>query len=369
MANEATEEDKQHEASSKKLEDARKRGEVPRSTDLNNAAAYCGLLLAGASLGVFSFEQVANVLIVLLGQADKLAPVFFQHGTIALSGGLLGATAEATWSWFFGPMVLVLLSVIIQRSLVFAPSKLQPKLSRISILSNAKNKFGRTGLFEFLKSTVKLTVISVILFFFLWARTEEIIHSLLLSPGAISGQFLRLGMEFLAVVAFVSLVIGLIDYLWQYSDHLRKNRMSHKELRDEAKESEGDPYLKQQRRQRAMEAANNQSLQDVPTASVVIVNPTHYAVALRWDQKSASAPVCVAKGVDELAARVREIAQEAGVPIHRDPPTARALHASVAVGAEIEEEHYQPVAVAIRFAEEMRQKARRSYTSGVSPAS
>ncbi|MEO1306687.1 MAG: EscU/YscU/HrcU family type III secretion system export apparatus switch protein, partial [Pseudomonadota bacterium] len=141
-----------------------KRGEVPRSTDLNNAAAYCGLLLAGASLGVFSFEQVANVLIVLLGQADKLAPVFFQHGTIALSGGLLGATAEATWSWFIGPMVLVLLSVIIQRSLVFAPSKLQPKLSRISILSNAKNKFGRTGLFEFLKSTVKLTVICYSIF-------------------------------------------------------------------------------------------------------------------------------------------------------------------------------------------------------------
>jgi flagellar biosynthetic protein FlhB len=154
------------------------------------------------------------------------------------------------------------------------------------------------------------------------------------------------------------LVIGGIDYMWQYQEHLRKNRMSHKEMMDEFKQNEGDPHMKQQRRQKGYEIAMNQMLADVPEADVVIVNPTHYAVALKWSRLPGEAPVCVAKGVDEIAARIREAAAEAGVPIHRNPPTARALHASVDIGHEILPDQYQAVAAAIRFAEMMRKKAR-----------
>ena len=127
---------------------------------------------------------------------------------------------------------------------------------------------------------------------------------------------------------------------------------------DEAKASEGDPHVKQQRRQKGYEIAMNQMLADVPKADVVVVNPTHYAVALKWSRLPGEAPVCVAKGVDEIAAQIREVAMEAGVPIHRDPPTARAIHATVRIGEEIRPEHYQAIAAAIRFAEKMRARMR-----------
>ena len=129
-------------------------------------------------------------------------------------------------------------------------------------------------------------------------------------------------------------------------------------MREEAKQSEGDPHMKAQRRSRAEAIATNRMLLDVPKADVVIVNPTHYAVALKWSRTRGSAPVCVAKGEDELALRIREIAATARMPVHADPPTARALHATVAIGREIAPEHYRAVAAAIRFADRMRKAAR-----------
>ena len=139
--------------------------------------------------------------------------------------------------------------------------------------------------------------------------------------------------------------------------------MTHKELRDEQKQAEGDPYMKQERQARGRSIATNRMLDSVPDADVVIVNPTHYAVALQWDRSRPEAPRCVAKGVDQIAWRIRERAEEAGVPIHADAPTARALHAAVDLGEEIAPEHYAPVAAAIRFAEAMRQKARKRWAA------
>ena len=134
--------------------------------------------------------------------------------------------------------------------------------------------------------------------------------------------------------------------------------MSRKEMTDEHKNSEGDPHVKAKRRQKGQEIAMNKMLIDVVTADVVIVNPTHYAVALKWEKGGGRAPVCVAKGVDEMAARIREKAAEAGVPLHQDPPTARILHASLQIGQEIATDQYKAVAAAIRFAEKMRQRSR-----------
>lgn len=134
--------------------------------------------------------------------------------------------------------------------------------------------------------------------------------------------------------------------------------MSRLELIEEFKEAEGDPHMKGQRRRRAEAIATNRMLAEVPRADVVIVNPTHYAVALRWDRGSRRAPVCVAKGIDDVARRIREVAATAGVPIRSDPPTARAIHASIDIGQEILPDHYAHVAAAIRFAERMRRHAR-----------
>ncbi|WP_338014606.1 EscU/YscU/HrcU family type III secretion system export apparatus switch protein [Rhodophyticola sp. CCM32] len=233
-----------------------------------------------------------------------------------------------------------------------------PKLSRISPLSNAKNKLGAGGLFEFAKSSAKLVIYSVLLAAFLWARSDQILSAIYASDGQIMLALCQLVMAFLAFVFLIALLVGAVDYLWQYAEHQRKNRMSRQEVMDETRQSEGDPHLKQQRRQRGYDLAMNQMLRDVPGADVVVVNPTHYAVALKWDRGRGTVPICVAKGVDEIAGRIREIAAENGVPVFHDPPTARALHAVIDIGAPIAPDHFRAVAAAIRFADAIRAKAK-----------
>ncbi|RMD89272.1 MAG: flagellar biosynthesis protein FlhB [Alphaproteobacteria bacterium] len=353
--------DKPHEASEKKLADARKRGELPRSADLNTAAAYAGLLIAGLAFGGASLNALGTALAAMLSRADGLSDLLFAEPARPVAGAMILAVAGPVAAWFAVPAALVLASLLLQRAIVVAPQKLQPRLSRISPFANAAQKFGRAGLFEFAKSTLKLVIFGALVALFLASRLEDMLTMLNRSPRQITVGLLELALRFLAIVAVISAAIGVVDALFQRATHLHRMRMTRKELEEEAKQTEGDPHLRQARRQRAYEIATNSMLAEVPSADVVIVNPEHYAVALRWSRAPGSAPVCVAKGVDAVAARIREAAQEAGVPIHRDPPTARALHAAVEIGEEIRPEHYRAVAAAIRFADEMRRAARRRW--------
>ncbi len=350
--------EKSFEATPEKLLQARRKGDIAKSNDLITAAAYAGLLAAFMVAGPGAMQQVGTALMVILDRSTALAPLFFGGAPAPVMGGLLWQTALGVLPFFAFPAAGALLAVFAQRALVFAPSKLAPKLSRISLISNAKNKFGRGGIFEFLKSFAKLCIYSICLGFFLRARLPEMLGTLQTGPHQALALLVELCLAFLLVVVLISGAIGVIDALWQHFEHLRKNRMSRKEIMDETKNAEGDPYLKQERRQRAMSIAQNQMLADVPGADVVIVNPTHYAVALTWSRKRGEAPVCVAKGVDEIARAIRERAAEAGVPIHSDPPTARSLHATTEIGEQVRPDHFRAVAAAIRFAEAMRRKAK-----------
>jgi flagellar biosynthetic protein FlhB len=347
--------DKEHEASQKKLDDARKKGEIPRSADLTTAGSYAGFLLAAVAVGGSALMKAGETASVLLGQSDRLSTALL-NGAGGSTIMILGSFATALAAFFFMPLVTAALVVVAQRAMIFTPSKLAPKLNRISPLSGAKNKFGRKGLFEFAKSFVKLLIVSVLLFTFLANQADDFLQMIYLSPALSTAILLDKVVSFLAMVTVLAFCIGGIDYFWQRSEHLRTNKMSRKEMMDEHKNSEGDPHLKAKRRQKGQEIATNRMLSDVKTADVIIVNPTHYAVALKWDRASGRAPICVAKGVDEIAARIRERAAESGVPLHSDPPTARMLFAHLDVGQEVQPEHYRAVAAAIRFAEAMSKK-------------
>ncbi|MGB7268904.1 MAG: flagellar type III secretion system protein FlhB [Albidovulum sp.] len=346
--------EKSHEPSQKKLDDARERGELVRSTDLTMAAGFCGFLLAALTLGPAA----------MLGFGDRAKAYLDQVDLMQGGGGSWGgfgwtlAICLPVLPFFILPGSAALCCLMAQRALVFSGEKLAPKLSRISLIANAGNKFGRSGLFEFAKSAVKMLLTGLLVGYFLVSKLPEIILSLQLPAAPISALLMQLLVEFLILVVLAMCCIGGLDYFWQHFEHLRRNRMSRQEMVDEHKQSEGDPHMKGQRRQRAQAIAMNQMLADVPKADVIIVNPTHYAVALKWNRQSGRAPICLAKGVDEVAARIRESAASAGVPIHSDPPTARALYAGVNIGEEIRTEHYAPVAAAIRFGEKMRQRAR-----------
>lgn len=350
--------EKEHEATQKKLDDARAKGEVVRSAELAVAAGYGGLLLAAFAGGSAALNSFGAYGAALLDWSDMLSFSLFGGGAATAGGVILGAIAPLA-GFFLIPAVAVIAVVFAQRAWVFAPEKLLPKLSRIDPVANAKQKFGRSGLFEFAKSSVKLILISALLGLFLTTRLPRILIAQDLDPGLAVSDLAQMIVEFLFLILIVAAVLGALDYLWQWHEHLRKNRMSRQELMDELKQSEGDPHMRGQRRQRAQAIAMNRMLADVPKSDVVIVNPTHYAVALRWDRKSGRAPVCTAKGMDEVAARIREAAAAAAVPLHSDPPTARAIHATIKIGQEVRPEHYGPVAAAIRFAERMRARARR----------
>ncbi len=356
MSDEQGDDDKQFEPSQKKLDDARKKGEVPRSVDLNTAAAYAGVLLAAVAFGPAMMRNLGEAMMVLLGQANDLARVAFSGSQSPLIGGVVWRVVSLVAPLFALPAIFALLSVIAQRAFVVAPDKVKPKASRISPIQGAKNKFGRNGLFEFAKSFSKLIIYGVVLGVFLSTQMDRMMGAMYMSPGMVTVALLRMLTQLMLLVLTVALCLGAVDFLWQRAEHLRKHRMSRKEMMDEMKQSEGDPVMKQQRRQKGIDLAMNQMLADVPDADVVIVNPTHYAVALAWDKLSGTAPVCVAKGTDEIAARIREVAAEHGVPLHSDPPTARALHATVDIGEEVPPDHYRAVAAAIRFAESIRKK-------------
>ncbi len=349
--------EREHEPTERKLTEARKRGELVRSGEVNVAAAYGGLLIASLGPGFASLRGFGTDAMVLLDQADSLAPLLL-GGEAGPLGWLFGTLLLPLAPFFLVPTSFVLAALMAQRAIVFAPEKLGLKLSRINPLANAKQKFGRSGFFEFAKSFVKLLIIALLLGVFLASRMSRIILSQGVSAGMAVSELGGLIVEFLFLMLIIAASIGAIDYLWQRAEHLRRHRMTRQELLDELKQSDGDPQLKGQRRRRAVEVATNQMLADVAKADVVIVNPTHFAVALQWKRGSLHAPICLAKGVDEVAARIRERAVEAAIPIHSDPPTARAIYATVGLGQEIRPEQFKAVAAAIRFGERIRKRAR-----------
>ncbi len=350
--------EKSHEPTAKKLSDARKKGEIPRSTDVSAAAAYLGLLIALVATGQVTVMNTGADLSIFLSQPDLIAGQLLGPGGRLILGSIIVTLFLGLAGIFLIPFLAALLSLIAQQTFVIVPDKIAPKLSRISMIQGAKNKFGPTGLMEFLKAAIKMATVALVLTWILWAEADRIVGSIRIGSMGLAAFLGEMLLKMVIAVTIIAGSIAALDLMWQRFDHARKLRMSHQDLKDENKEAEGDPHLRAQRRQRGMDIATNRMLVDVPNAEVVIVNPTHFAVALTWSRAPGSAPVVVAKGTDEIAARIRDRASAAGVPIHRDPPTARALHAGCEIGAEIQPELYRAVAAAIQFAEKMRSKAK-----------
>jgi flagellar biosynthetic protein FlhB len=341
-----------------RLAEARRKGDIPRSTDVTAAATYLALLAVVATVGAFALTRAASVLMIFVAQPDRLEGRILGPGGPGLSGAILLEALGALAPLFLVPIAAVLVSLFAQQAVTFSGEKLEPKLSRLSLVANARQRFGPTGLVEFAKAAIKLAAVATALLLYIVRDFDRMIGASTADAKVIGALMMESLLVLLTLTALIAVTIAGIDVVWQRFDHARRLRMSYQDLRDEAKQSEGDPHVKAQRRSRAEAIATNRMLLDVPKADVVIVNPTHYAVVLKWSRARGSAPACVAKGEGAVALRIREVAETAGVPIHADAPTARALHATVEIGREIAPEHYRAVAAAIRFAERMRHAAR-----------
>ncbi len=323
--------EKSHDATPQKIEKSRKKGDIARSMDVSAAAGYLGLFIALTFVGLDGVAKGAEVLAQVFANADTLSHSLLSKGGTGMAAQLFGQALIALVPIFLLPFTAALLVSLAQRIFVFVPSKIKPKGNRISPVQGFKNKFGTKGIVEFLKTVSKMVLVATGVYFLLRGKKDEILGMVRGGPAEVAMELGEILTSMVLMVMTIAMLIALADLLWQKYHHLQKLRMSHKEMQDESKESEGDPHMKGKRRQRAQEIATNQMLHDVPRADVVIVNPTHYAVALEWARKPGTAPVVIAKGVDDVARRIREVAAESNIPIHSDPPTARALHATVKI--------------------------------------
>ncbi|MEM8869757.1 MAG: flagellar type III secretion system protein FlhB [Pseudomonadota bacterium] len=342
----------------KRLEDARRRGDIAKSEEITGAAVYIGFFVVAVGGGAMLMGEAAAVLSAFLSRSDLLTGVILGPGGGEVMGQMLAASMAPLLPFFAVPALGAIIGLLGQRAIVFATERIRPKPSKLSPLGQIKQKFGPTGLVDFLKRVVKLCAVSITAYLILRAELDVVIGSVRGSPGAVTELLFELILALLIGVTLMACAIAAVDYSWVQFDHIRKQKMSLQEVRDESKESDGDPTLKAKRRRRGEEIATNKMLAEVPKADVVLVNPIHIAIALKWARTPGSAPACVAKGKGEVANRIREVAEEAGVPIHQDVPTARALYDLIELDQEVPPEHYRAVAVAIRFAEDMRSRMR-----------
>jgi len=349
--------EKNFDATEGRIQKSRREGDVAQSTEAHTFMLYTALGIFCILGAAYTVKAVYAGLSKFLAWPDQLGEELFSGGQPKATLGALGEVLIGIAPLFAALIISVFLSVIVQQAMTFTPSKAKPKLSRISPVSNAKQKYGGGGLVEFAKRSVKMTLVALATLFILGLLFFQLPGLSLVPVGELLIELRSMSMMLIGCVIIIAGLITFVDLPYTHFAYLKKLRMSFQEIRDEAKDSEGDPHLKQARRARARAIAQNSMLRDVGTADVVIVNPTHYAVALKWDRQSGGVPVCVGKGVDEVAGMIRSRATQSGVPIHSDPPSARAIYSAVEVGQIIKPEHYAAVAAAIYVADQLKPKA------------
>jgi flagellar biosynthetic protein FlhB len=248
--------------------------------------------------------------------------------------------------------VLLVASVaghVLQSKPTFNIEKLAPDLSKLSFLSGFSRIFGLEGWITLLKGLIKLAIVGMAIWTQLWPERGMLEGILTQSPQAVMADMTHLLFKVLIAALSALVVIAGLDYFIQYTRFMRRNRMSRHEIKEEFRQNEGDPIIKAKVRQIRQERARKRMMAAVPEATVVITNPTHFAVALKYESGKTAAPICVAKGVDALALRIRAVAEENEVPVIENPPLARALYATVELDEAIPAEHYKAVAQVIGY--------------------
>lgn len=354
MAEEEDQSQKTEEPTQRKLDDARKKGQVATSREINNAlmissaAAFVALLAPNIAndLGGILLPFIASPHSFVLGIDDlRLAAAeFFSN---------VGATLILPALLF---LVAALASSLMQNGIVVSAEPLKPKLDKISPISGAKRIFSLKSFVEFVKGMFKISLIGAAAVILIWPEATTIIKSVEIEMVGVLVILKTLTLKLLIGVAALVMVIALLDILYQRFEHQKQLRMSRKDLQDEYKQTEGDPYIKARLKALRAERARQRMMADVPKATVVITNPTHFAVALLYDSAEMGAPKAVAKGADLLAHKMREIAEAHDVPIVENPPLARALYASVDIGEEISPEHYHAVAKVVGYVMRLRRR-------------
>lgn len=358
MADDEDQDSKTHDPTERKLKQLRDDGNVPHSREVPNLFALLGMVLMAGLATPWAFGELvemgagmlANAGDVPLEDNSNIGVVLSQTGVRFL---MLLVPLMAVF------LVLGYVSNWIQNGGVFSSKPLEPNISKISLIEGFKRMFSLKSLVELLKSALKIALIGGAMIYVMWTRRDEMIGLMDSSPAVILQHMQRLLLWLLGAAVVIMAVLALADFLFQKFQYIAKNRMSPQELKEEMRDTEGDPHVRARQRQIRRERAQKRMMSSVPNADVVVTNPTHYAVALRYKPEMGdAAPTVVAKGVDAVAMRIREIATEHGVPLYEDPPLARQLWKDVEIDEGIPLELFEVVAKVIAFVMELKRKRR-----------
>ncbi|TYC48590.1 flagellar biosynthesis protein FlhB [Rhodobacterales bacterium] len=351
---ESDDSEKTEDPTHKRLQDAHEKGDVPKSQEVST-----WFTLAGATLMITIFAPSTAV------SLGELMKGYLEHSyDMPVDGYALRAlwrdTGQSVALIVGVPLIsLVLMAVagnLIQHQPLLTAETIKPKLSKVSPASGFKRLFSTDSLVNFAKGMVKIGVVGAVMVAVLWPHRDETEIMIFADPTAILMETRALVLQVLAAILAVMTVVAGADFVYQRNKWFNKQKMSLQEVKEEYKQTEGDPQVKGKIRQLRMERSRKRMMSAVPQATVVVTNPTHYAVALKYEN-GMGAPVCLAKGTDAIALKIREIAKDNDIPVVENPPLARALYATVDIDREVPEEHFKAVAEVIGFVFRMRKRA------------
>ena len=345
MADEDDGGERSEDPTQKRLDDALERGDVAKSQEVNT-----WFMIAGATLVLSTFSGSIG------GIQTPLKNIIANSWMIRTDGaGLLLLAQHLEWAIFAAigvPLLMLVLTAIagnvLQHRLVWSAESLKPKLSKISPMEGAKRIFGKQAVANFLKGLFKLVALGAVMTAILWPERHRLESMLRFDPASLFGVIVSLSVHLMGSVVAMLAVVAIADYFFQYRQWYERQKMSLREMKEEFKQSEGDPHIKGRIRQLRQARMKKRMMAAVPKASVIITNPTHYSIALSYE-RGMQAPICVAKGVDLIALKIREVAGQHDIPIVENVPLARALYANVEIDEEIPVEHYHAVAEIIGY--------------------
>lgn len=331
----------------KKIDESRKKGQVALSREINNWVMLFTATIVILAIGPHSLGELKGFLQSFIERA---------HLIPSAPGGVGIVLKEAFWAVlgvlilpFIILMIAAFLAPFLQIGPLFAPHVIKPDISKISPAQGIKRLFSMRSVMEFVKGVLKLGIIGTVGVILLRPFYGAIDHMIGLPVSLMMDEMQVMVLRLMAGILVVLLVVAVIDLVYQRYEHHKKMRMSKQELKDEYKQTEGDPHVRAKLRQLRQEKARTRMMQAVPEADVVITNPTHYSLALKYNPEEMDAPILVAKGVDDLAMRIREVAKENDIPLYENKPLARALYDTVEIDEIIPEQHYQAVAEVISY--------------------
>jgi len=346
MSEENDDSQRTEEPTQKRIDEARRKGQVAMSRELNN---WVMLLTATILIGTAAPTLMAHL-------RDHLRAYIEHAGDVPGEGGftkiLTGSFHEVLGMLALPLLVLMaagFLGPFLQTGPIFAPDVIKPDINKISPARGWERLFSRRALMEFAKGIVKIVVIGGVAAMLLEPYFANIEHMIGQPLPLMMGDLMTLVLRVMTGILVILLILAIIDVTYQRMEFMKRMRMSKQEVRDEYKQSEGDPHVKARLRQIRTERARKRMMQAIPRADVVITNPTHFAIALEYKPPKMEAPVCIAKGVDETALRIRQEAERLKITVFENPPLARVLYDTVEVDETIPPEHYKAVAEVISF--------------------